>query len=51
MGPDLVFGLLQKYINDPLPNKVNLLVGAYHDKNGNQYILNCIKEAKNNIII
>ncbi len=46
MSPDLVFGLLQKYINDSSPNKINLSVEAYHDKNGNPYILNYIKEAK-----
>ena len=45
MGPEPVFGLLQEYINDPSPNKVNLSVGAYRDKNGNPYILNCVKEA------
>ena len=45
MGPEPVFGLLQEYINDPNPSKVNLSVGAYRDKNGNPYILKCVKEA------
>ncbi len=45
MGPEPVFGLLQEFINDPHPDKVNLSVGAYRDKNGNPYILNCVKEA------
>ncbi len=38
--------ILESYLSDKNPNKVNLSLGTYRDKNGSPYILECVKEAR-----
>lgn len=46
-GPvDPIFGILEEFIVDPCPNKINLGIGVYKDEFGNTPILNSVKQAE-----
>tara|TARA_B100000963_G_C22631981_1_gene675409 strand:- start:993 stop:2207 length:1215 start_codon:yes stop_codon:yes gene_type:complete len=44
--PDSILGLSEFYKKSINPNKINLSVGAYRDKNGDPYIFESVKRAK-----
>jgi len=47
MGPpDPILGITVAFRKDPSPQKMNLGVGAYRDDNGNPFVLECVKKAK-----
>lgn len=47
MGPpDPILGITVAFRKDPSPKKMNLGVGAYRDDNGNPFVLECVKKAK-----
>ncbi len=42
--PDAIFGLVEAFKKDPNPKKMNLVVGAYRDDNGQPYVLNSVRK-------
>ena len=43
---DPILGLVEKYLADNNPNKVNLGIGIYYDENGVLPVLDCVKTAE-----
>ncbi|KAJ5633233.1 hypothetical protein N7490_009572 [Penicillium lividum] len=43
---DTAFGLMADFDADPHPNKVSLIAGAYHDEDGNPWVLPSVRKAK-----
>jgi aspartate/tyrosine/aromatic aminotransferase len=48
---DKILGLNQVFKNDPNPNKINLIVGAYRDRKGNPYVFESVKKAKQQLAL
>ncbi|MEZ6094572.1 MAG: amino acid aminotransferase [Pirellulaceae bacterium] len=48
--PDPVFGIMEAFRNDPKPQKINLTVGAYQDESGTTPIMQCVKQAEQQIL-
>lgn len=48
--PDPILGLIAAYAADPKPNKIDLGVGVYRDKNGNTPILDCVAKAEKQLL-
>lgn len=48
--PDPIIGLTETWKADPNPKKVNLGVGAYRDKDGKPYVLDCVKQAQTALV-
>ncbi|MFC6205491.1 aromatic amino acid transaminase [Psychrobacter urativorans] len=46
---DPILGLMDKFVADPNPNKVNLGIGIYYDENGQLPVLDCVKTAEQRI--
>ncbi len=46
---DPILGLMDKFMADPNPNKVNLGIGIYYDENGTLPVLECVKIAEQRI--
>ena len=46
---DPILGLMDKFVGDPNPNKVNLGIGIYYDENGQLPVLDCVKTAEQRI--
>eukprot|EP00755_Sulcionema_specki_P001528 Sspe_Gene.3277::Locus_1074_Transcript_1_1_Confidence_1.000_Length_2808::g.3277::m.3277/K14454/GOT1; aspartate aminotransferase, cytoplasmic len=44
--PDSIFGLAQKYREDPAKDKVDLVVGAYRTEEGHPYLLQSVSKAE-----
>eukprot|EP01126_Amoeba_proteus_P008443 TRINITY_DN1311_c0_g1_i20.p1 TRINITY_DN1311_c0_g1~~TRINITY_DN1311_c0_g1_i20.p1 ORF type:complete len:402 (+),score=64.76 TRINITY_DN1311_c0_g1_i20:121-1326(+) len=44
--PDAVFGMKDRFMKDPSPLRVNLVIGAYRDENGKPWKLPCVKAAE-----
>lgn len=42
--PDPIFGLVEAFKNDPRPEKVSLVIGAYRDDNGKPFVLPTVKK-------
>ena len=42
---DPIFGLLQTYLADTRPNKVNLGIGMYYDEHGALPVLNSVRKS------
>lgn len=47
---DPLLGLIEKYRNDPNPNKVDLGVGVYKDESGNTPVLEAVKAAEKTLL-
>lgn len=43
---DPILSLMDKYVSDPRPEKVNLSIGFYYDENGNVPVLESVRAAK-----
>ncbi len=48
--PDAILGLTEAFRRDPNPNKVNLGVGVYRDRNGHTPVLECVKVAERRLL-
>jgi len=48
--PDAILGLTEAFKKDPNPDKINLSVGVYQDKEGHTPILDCVKEAERRLL-
>nr|WP_299039843.1 amino acid aminotransferase [uncultured Psychrobacter sp.] len=46
---DPILGLVEKFLTDENPNKVNLGIGIYYDENGMMPVLECVKTAEKRI--
>lgn len=46
---DPILGLMDKFLADPNPNKVNLGIGIYYDETGKMPVLDCVKIAEQRI--
>ena len=46
---DPILGLMEKFLADNNPNKVNLGIGIYYDENGVLPVLDCVKTAEQRI--
>lgn len=46
---DPILGLMDKFVADPNPNKVNLGIGIYYDEIGQMPVLECVKTAEQRI--
>ena len=46
---DPILGLMEKFLEDNNPNKVNLGIGIYYDENGVLPVLDCVKTAEQRI--
>ena len=46
---DPILGLMDKFLADPNPNKVNLGIGIYYDATGKMPVLDCVKIAEQRI--
>jgi len=46
---DPILGLVEKFLADENPNKVNLGIGIYYDENGVMPVLECVKTAEKRI--
>lgn len=46
---DPILGLMDKFLADQNPNKVNLGIGIYYDENGKLPVLDCVKIAEQRI--
>eukprot|EP00042_Codosiga_hollandica_P059601 m.919978 g.919978 ORF g.919978 m.919978 type:complete len:421 (-) comp60601_c0_seq1:123-1385(-) len=44
--PDAIFGIVEAFKKDPNPKKMNLVVGAYRDDNGQPYVLSSVRKAE-----
>eukprot|EP01126_Amoeba_proteus_P008444 TRINITY_DN1311_c0_g1_i22.p1 TRINITY_DN1311_c0_g1~~TRINITY_DN1311_c0_g1_i22.p1 ORF type:complete len:148 (-),score=26.88 TRINITY_DN1311_c0_g1_i22:1055-1498(-) len=44
--PDAVFGMKDRFMKDPSPLRVNLVIGAYRDEYGKPWKLPCVKAAE-----
>ena len=44
--PNNIFGLARECSLDPAPSKVDLIIGAYRDNDGNPVVLDCVREAE-----
>lgn len=45
--PDAIFGLTEKFRNDPNENKISLTVGVYKDESGSTPLMKAVAEAEN----
>lgn len=50
LPPDSILGLPQAFNADPRPLKVNLGIGIYKTADGSSLVLNCVRNAENQII-
>ena len=48
--PDAIFGLIEKFKQDPNPNKINLSVGVYQDESGKTPVMNAVYEAEKKLL-
>lgn len=48
--PDPIFGLMRTFLDDPRPEKVNLVIGAYRTADLQPYILPIVKEVEQILI-
>ena len=46
---DPILGLVEKFLEDKNPNKINLGIGIYYDENGVMPVLDCVKTAEKRI--
>ncbi|KAF3568581.1 hypothetical protein DY000_02019110 [Brassica cretica] len=46
---DPILGVIEAFLADPSPDKVNVGVGAYRDDNGKPVVLECVREAERRI--
>lgn len=44
---DLILGLLDVFLADDFPNKINLGIGVYKDETGNTPVLASVKKTRN----
>ena len=42
--PDAIFGLVEAHKNDPQPNKVSVVIGAYRDGQGKPWVLPTVRK-------
>ena len=42
--PDAIFGLVEAQKKDPRPNKVSVVIGAYHDGQGKPWVLQTVRK-------
>jgi aspartate/tyrosine/aromatic aminotransferase len=48
--PDAIFGLIEKFKQDPNHNKINLSVGVYQDESGVTPVMNAVYEAEKKLL-
>lgn len=46
LPPDAIFGLTEKFRNDPNENKISLTVGVYKDEDGNTPLMKAVADAE-----
>ncbi len=46
LPPDAIFGLTEKFRNDPSENKISLTIGVYKDENGNTPLMQAVASAE-----
>jgi len=46
LPPDAIFGLTEKFKNDPNENKISLTVGVYKDENGKTPLIKAVADAE-----
>jgi hypothetical protein len=44
--PDAIFGLVEAHKKDPRPNKVSVVIGAYHDGQGKPWVLPTVRKVR-----
>lgn len=50
LPPDSIFGLNQKYKDDPNPAKISLVIGAYRDDDGKPYVFKVVHKVEEEIV-
>ena len=48
--PDPIFSLVERFHQDPHPKKINLTVGAYQDASGTTPVMQCVKQAEQQLL-
>jgi aspartate aminotransferase len=48
--PDSILGLMEAFLKDPRPEKINLSVGVYQDARGKTPTLACVREAERRLL-
>lgn len=48
--PDAIFGLIEKFKQDPNPDKINLSVGVYQDEDGKTPVMAAVRQAEQKLL-